>query len=141
MFIVILKDPFWEKPIFLGPVTASKKNNPESNSQEIIGKRIPIGHLIHARLCHVLNLVVLGRGGEDVEEALARVADLEHAGHVTAAIAVVGRAPDGAEPVVVEDLVPFLAELVRPEDVAHVVDGQELLHHLRAEGVAGAAWG
>ena len=84
-------------------------------------------------------LVVLRGGGEDVEEALAGVADLEHAGHVAAAVAVVGGAPDGAEVVVVEDLEALLAELVGAQDVRHAVDGEELLDDARAERVAGAA--
>lgn len=84
-------------------------------------------------------LVVLGGGGEDVEEALAGVADLEDAGHVAAAVAVVGGAPDGAQVVVVEDLEALLAELVGAQDVGHAVDGEELLDDAGAEGVAGAA--
>lgn len=56
--------------------------------------------------------VILRRGIENVEETLARVADLEHAGHVAAAVAVIGGTPNGAEAVVIQDLVALLAELV-----------------------------
>lgn len=83
--------------------------------------------------------IVLGGSVEDVEEALACVADLEHAGHVAAAVAVVGGAPDGAEAVVVQDLVALLAQLVGAQDMRHIVDLEELLDDLGAEGVAGAA--
>lgn len=85
--------------------------------------------------------IVLRRGVKDVEEPLALIADLEHARHVPAPVAVVRRAPDRAQPVVVQDLIALLTELVRAEDVGHFVDVQELLHYLCAKGVARAAWG
>lgn len=80
--------------------------------------------------------IILRRRVEDVEEPLPLIAHLEHARHVPAPVAVVGRAPDGAQPVVVQDLVALLAELVGAEDVGHPVDVEELLDDLRAERVA-----
>jgi hypothetical protein len=106
--------------------------------QEIVRERAPVRRLLAP--CHkVFVLIILRCRRKDIEEAFPRVADLKHRCHVPAPVAVVGRAPDGAQPVVVEDLVAFLAELVRPQDVRHVVDGEELLDDLRAEGVACAA--
>ena len=106
--------------------------------QKVIRQHTLLLGLVAARL-QLLDLVVLGRGGEDVEEALARVTDLEHARHIAAAVAVVGGAPHRAQSVVVEHLVALLAELVRAQDVVHVVDGEELLDDLGAKRVAGAA--
>jgi hypothetical protein len=106
--------------------------------QKVIRQHALLLGLVAARL-QLLDLVVLGRGSKDVEEALARVADLEHARHVAAAVAVVGRAPHRAQPVVVEHLVALLAELMRAQDVVHVVDGEKLLDDLGAKRVAGAA--
>lgn len=83
--------------------------------------------------------IILRRGVEDVEDPLPPIADLEHARHVPTPVAVIRRAPDRAQPIVVEDLISLLAELVRAEDVVHLVDFQELLHHLRTEGVARAS--
>lgn len=83
--------------------------------------------------------IILRRRVKDVEESLPLIANLEHARHVPASVAVVRRAPDGAQPVIVQDLIPFLTELVRAEDVVHPVDVEELLHNLRAERVPRAA--
>lgn len=85
--------------------------------------------------------VVLRRGRKHVEEPLALIAYLQDAGHVAAAIAVVGCAPDGAQAVIVEDLKAFLAELVGTEDMRHVIYCQKLFDDLSAEGIAGAARG
>lgn len=83
--------------------------------------------------------VILGGSIEDVEEALARIADLEHAGHIAAAVAVIGGAPDGAQAVVVQNLVALLTQLMGTQDVRHAVDLEELADDLGAKGVAGAA--
>lgn len=107
--------------------------------QEVIGKRRPIRGSL-AALLYILVQVILRRRRKDVEETLAVQANLQHAGHVTAPVAVIRRAPDGAQAVIVQDLEPLLAQLVGAEDVAHAVDGQEFLDHLRAECVACAAW-
>lgn len=83
--------------------------------------------------------IVLRRGIKDIEEPLPLIANLEHARHVPTSIAVIRRAPDRAQPIVVEHLIPFLTELVRAEDVVHFVDVQELLDDLCAERVACAS--
>ena len=79
--------------------------------------------------------IVLRRGIKDVEEPLPLIADLEHARHVPAPIAVIWRAPDRAQPVVVEDLIALLAKLVRAENMRHVVHIEELLHDLGAKSI------
>lgn len=86
-------------------------------------------------------LVILGSRRKDVEESLALRIDLQHAGHVAASVAIIRCAPDGAQTIVVEHLVSFLAELVGPEDVRHVVYGQELLDDLCAKGISRASRG
>ena len=83
--------------------------------------------------------IILRRRIKDIEEPLPLIADLEHARHVPAPIAVIRRAPDRAQPVVVQDLIALLAELVRAEDVVHFVDVEEFFDDLGAEGVAGAS--
>ena len=85
--------------------------------------------------------IILRRRVEDIEEPFRLIAHLEHARHVAAPVAVIRGAPDGAQPVFVEDLVALLAELVRAQDVVHLVDVEELLDHLGAERVARAAGG
>lgn len=82
--------------------------------------------------------IILRRRIKDVEKPLPLIADLEHASHVPTPVAIVRRAPDSAQPVIVEDLIPLLTELVRAKDMVHFIDVQELLHHLRAESVARA---
>ena len=84
--------------------------------------------------------IILRRGIKDIEEPLPLIADLEHARHVPAPVAVIGRAPDRAQPIVIKNLISLLAELVRAEDMRHFIDVEELLHHLGAESVAGAPW-
>ena len=83
--------------------------------------------------------IILRRRVEHVEDPVPLIAHLEHARHVAAPIAVIGRAPDGAQLVIVQDLIALLAELVRAEDVVHLVDIEELGHHLGAERVPRAA--
>lgn len=108
--------------------------------QKVIRQSIPISSLIASLLCILMHVILRSRS-KDIEEALATIADLEHAGHVAASIAIVGGAPYRAQSVVVEDLESLLTELVGAEDMGHVVDGQEFLHHLGSKGVAGAAGG
>ena len=79
--------------------------------------------------------IILRRRVKHIEVPVPLIANLEHARHVPAPVAVVGRAPDGAQPVIVQDLIALLAELVRAEDVVHSVDVEELPDHLRAERV------
>ena len=84
--------------------------------------------------------VVLRRRVKDIEEPLPLIAHLKHTRHIPAPVAVVRRAPDRTQPIVVQDLIALLAELVRAQDVVHLVDIEELLHHLCAKGVARASW-
>lgn len=56
-------------------------------------------------------------------------ADLQYARAVPASIAVVGRGPHRAEPVVEQDGEALHAELVRAQDVLHVVGLEELAHN------------
>ena len=83
--------------------------------------------------------IILRRRVKHIEDPVPLIAHLEHARHVAAPIAVIRRAPDGAQPVVVQDLIALLTELVRAEDVAHLVDVEELLDHLCAESVSRAS--
>ena len=83
--------------------------------------------------------IIFRRRIKDIEEPLSLIADFEHTGHIPTPIAIIRRAPDRAQPVVIEDLIALLTELVRAEDMVHLVDIQELLHHLCAESVARAS--
>lgn len=83
--------------------------------------------------------IILGSGRKDVEETFTRVANFKHAGHVATTVTVVGRAPDSAEAVIVEDLEALLTELVSAQDMRHVVDSQELLNDLCAKSIPRAA--
>lgn len=77
---------------------------------------------------------------EDVEEPFTGIAHLQHTSHVSAPIAIIRSTPYSAESVVVKNLEAFLTELVRPEDMRHGVDLQELLHNLRTERVTSPSW-
>lgn len=77
---------------------------------------------------------------EDIPLALAAGADFENAGQVAAAVTVVGSTPDGGQSVVKHDHVSFVAKLVRPKNVRHGVDVEELFHDLRAKSVASSPW-
>lgn len=83
--------------------------------------------------------VVLRRRIEDIEIPFARVTHLQHTSQIATAVAVVGRAPHRAQPVIVQNLVALLAQLVSAQDVRHAIDLEELAHDLRAEGVPGPA--
>ena len=83
--------------------------------------------------------IILRRRIKHIEVPVPLIAHLEHARHVPAPIAVIRRAPDGAQPVIVQDLIALLTELVRAEDVVHLVDVEELLDDLCAEGVSCAS--
>lgn len=74
--------------------------------------------------------LILRRRIKDIEMLLAIRPNLEDTRHVAASIAVVRRRPDGRELVVVQDRKAFHAELVRAEDVHHVVAVEELLNDL-----------
>lgn len=110
-----------------------------SSSQKVIGNRPSLGRFLSAWL-EVLVLVILGCSSKDVEKALSGVADLKHASHVSAAITVIGCAPDRAKPVIVEDLESFLAKLMGPENVVHIVHRQEFFDNLRPKCITSATW-
>ena len=82
--------------------------------------------------------IVFRSGIEDVEESFARIAHFEHARHVTTPVAVIGRAPDRTQSIVIQDLIPFLTELMRPQDMRHRIDSQKLLHDLRTKRIPSA---
>lgn len=83
--------------------------------------------------------IILRRRIKHIEDPVPLIAHLEHARHVPAPIAVIRRAPDGAQPIVVQDLIALLTELVRAEDVAHLVHAEELPDHLCAKRVSCAS--
>lgn len=83
--------------------------------------------------------LILGRRIKHIKVLLAVRPDLENTRHVATAVAIVGRGPDGREFVVVEDREAFHAELVRAEDVDHVVRVEELVDDLGAKSVARAS--
>lgn len=79
--------------------------------------------------------IVLRRRIKHIKEPLPLIRHLQHTRHIPAPVAIIRRAPHRAQPVLVQHLIPFLAQLVRPQDVVHPVDVQELAHDLRAECV------
>lgn len=85
--------------------------------------------------------IVLRRCGENIEIPFARVTDFKHAGQIATSVAVIWRAPNSAKPVVVEYLIPFLAQLMRAQNMRHTVHLKELPHHLCPKGVSCTARG
>ena len=83
--------------------------------------------------------IVLRRRIKDVEEPLHLIADLEHARHVPTPVAVIRRAPYRAQPIVIEHLIPLLTQLMRAQDMRHLIDVEELFHHLRPKRIPGPA--
>lgn len=59
---------------------------------------------------------------EDVPVSLSSRTDFENTGLVSTSVAVVRSAPDGGQPVIEHDHVPFITELVSTENVCHGVD-------------------
>ena len=79
-------------------------------------------------------------GGEDVELGIEILAEVHDAGHVAAAIAVVGRAPDRHHALVLEvPLEAFLHELVRARNQLQIVDMVEFGRDLVAKEPARTA--
>lgn len=106
-------------------------------SQKVVNHRIlPVLALL--RLLLSAMYIILWRSVKDVEKSLASIADLKHTGKVPAPVAVVRCTPDRTQPVVIQDLIPLLAQLVRPEDMRHAIDLEEFPHHLRPEGIPGS---
>ena len=79
------------------------------------------------------------RGVEYGELAVEVLVELEYGGHVAAAVAVVGRRPDGQHGLVEVPLVALHDELVGATNEVDVVGVVELSDHVAAEQVAGAA--
>lgn len=79
--------------------------------------------------------IILRSRVEDIEISFTGIRNLKNTGQISAPVAVIRSTPDGAQPVVVQDLVSFLAELVGPQDMRHAVDLEKLPHHLSAERV------
>ncbi len=80
--------------------------------------------------------LILRRGIKDIKKPFSRIPDLEHARHVPAAIAIIGRTPHRTESVVIQHLVPLLTELMCSEDMRHGVDVQEFAHDLGPESIS-----
>lgn len=81
---------------------------------------------------------VLRCGFKGIKMARAVRPHFEDRREVSAAVAVVGRGPHGAEAVVVQDAVPLHAQLVCAQNVRHLVHLEEVLHDRRAKRVARA---
>lgn len=68
--------------------------------QEVIRNGVTVRLLLRP-LLYILVLVILRRGRKYIKETLARIAHFQHTRHVSATVAVVGRAPYCAQVVVV----------------------------------------
>ena len=121
---------------------------PLDDSTALMQPLVSLKEILHHNALTILTRLVLllppmqiifRRRVEHVEEPFPLIAHLEHARHVPTPVAVIWRAPHRAQPIIVQHLIPLLTELVRAQDVVHPVDLEELLHHLRAKRVAGAA--
>lgn len=80
--------------------------------------------------------LVLRRRVKDVEVHPTARADFQDARSVPAPVAVVRGRPNGREAVVEKDAKPLHAQLVRTQDVRHVVDVEEPPDDAGAKGVA-----
>jgi len=91
------------------------------------------------RLLQILLLLpmflIIWCGIKNVKPPLPTIIHLEYARQIPTPVAVIGRAPNGTQSVVVKHLVALLAELVRAQDVRHAVYGEEFFDYLRAEGI------
>lgn len=103
--------------------------------EEIVGKGVSVSRLLITGL-KVLMYIILRRRCEDVKEALSRIANFKHARHVAASVAVIGCTPHCAKTIIVQDLKPFLAELMSTKNMRHVVDSQEFLNNLCAKCIS-----
>ena len=83
---------------------------------------------------------VLRGGIEDIPFPFSSRTDLENASLVSTSVAIVGGTPDGGQPVIEHDHIPFITKLVCAEDVCHRVDLEELLDDLSTKGVASSSW-
>jgi hypothetical protein len=83
--------------------------------------------------------LVLWRGVKHVKMLLPAGTDFQDRGHVATPVAVIRGGPHGREAIVVQDREPFHAELVRSENVGHVVEREKVFDNLGAERVTRAA--
>ena len=85
--------------------------------------------------------IVIWDGGEDLEGGLEVLVDLHDGGDVAAAVAVVGRGPDGDDILLGEVVLEALHyELVGAGNKAEAIDVVELAGDLAAKQPAGATW-
>jgi hypothetical protein len=84
-------------------------------------------------------LTLLRRGVKRLVLRVQCLVQLEDAGHVAAAIAVVGRAPHRHDGVFKHELVALEHELMRAGDEIEAVCMRELQRHVGTEEIAGAA--
>ncbi|GMF86772.1 unnamed protein product [Aspergillus oryzae] len=116
-----------------------KENNYKRVSQKVVNHRV-LSVLILLRLLFVAMGIVLRGCVEDVEKPLAGIANFEDARKITASIAVVRCTPHGTEPVIVENLIPLLTQLVRPQNMGHAIDFEEFPDNLRTECIPSSPW-
>ena len=84
--------------------------------------------------------LVFRRRIEYIEVLSCTWSNFEDACHVAASVAVVRRRPYRRQSIVVHDAEPLHAQLMRSEDMYHVVDFEELLHDLRSECIPCSSW-
>lgn len=65
--------------------------------------------------------IILRRRIENVEETLTRITHFQYASHVPTPVTVVRSTPNSAQKVIVENLVPFLTQLVSTKNVGHAI--------------------
>jgi hypothetical protein len=107
--------------------------------QEIVSDRVRARVVVLVLLLNAVDFV-LRSCIKDIPLSLSSGADLENTSLISASVAVVGSAPDGGQPVVEHDHVPFITELVSAENVCHGVDLEEFFDDLSAKGVTSSSW-
>lgn len=121
--------------------TACKRRNYYRNkrvSQKVINHRT-LAVLVLLRLLFSAVDLVLWRGIEDVEVSLPRVTYFKDTGEVPASVAVVRSTPHRTQTVVIENLIPFLAQLMRSQNMRHAIHLEEFSNDLRTECVTGSS--
>lgn len=104
-------------------------------SQKIVNDRIlPIPILLRL-LLSTMDIIFRSRV-EHVEESLARITYFQDASQISAPVAVIGGTPDRAQPVVVENLITLLTELMCSQDMRHAIHLEEFANHLRTERIS-----
>ena len=80
-----------------------------------------------------------GRRRKHIEKLVVPIVNLEHAGEISDAIAIVGRRPHGRKLVVEQHLVALHAQLVRAQNAVESVPRAEAIDHVVAESKARAS--